>query len=99
MSTNLSSTFFLGQIPTQNVLIQINNYRNTQIKFSIISGKDIKKRRERDLNPRDLHRSQANKVHFPGLRPPRLGDPGICISRNKFDILTIKQNFVVVAYL
>lgn len=53
------------------------------------------RRRERDSNPRDLHRSQANKVHFPGLRPTRLGDPGICISRNKFDILTIKQNFVI----
>jgi hypothetical protein len=49
------------------------------------------RRRERDLNPRDLHRSQANKVQFPGLRPPRLGDPGIRIFRNKFYILTIKQ--------
>ena len=44
-------------------------------------------RRERDLNPRDLHRSQANKVQFPGLRPPRLGDPGSSGSSNHLDIL------------
>jgi hypothetical protein len=34
-------------------------------------------RRERDLNPRDLHRSQAfDTWKVPGLRPTRLGDPG-----------------------
>ena len=34
-------------------------------------------RRERDLNPRDLHRSQAFGTNLvPGLRPTRLGDPG-----------------------
>lgn len=36
-----------------------------------------KVRRERDLNPRDLHRSQAfDTWKVPGLRPTRLGDPG-----------------------
>ena len=36
------------------------------------------KRRERDLNPRDLHRSQAFETQLvPGLRPTRLGDPGL----------------------
>ena len=36
------------------------------------------KRRERDLNPRDLHRSQAFDTQLvPGLRPTRLGDPGL----------------------
>ena len=34
------------------------------------------RRRERDLNPRDPCRSQAIQKIFPGLRPPRLGDPG-----------------------
>lgn len=35
-------------------------------------------RRERDLNPRDLHRSQAFGSYLvPGLRPTRLGDPGL----------------------
>lgn len=44
------------------------------LKFSLLNRIE---RRERDLNPRDLHRSQAFNPHLvPGLRPTRLGDPG-----------------------
>ena len=37
------------------------------------------KRRERDSNPRGLHRPQALCLSIPGLRPTRLGDPGSTI--------------------
>jgi hypothetical protein len=39
----------------------------------------INKRRERDSNPRGLHRPQALCLSIPGLRPTRLGDPGSTI--------------------
>jgi hypothetical protein len=59
----------------------------------------IKQRRERDLNPRGLHRPQALWISIPGLRPSRLGDPGFFILRSFSLYLSNINLYFIISFL